>query len=288
MKANNADRRMPHCGVLAVALALAAAGASLLAAELHEETVAAWERYIVATAQRVDAEVNDGERFLVMDFHEEGDRFRREVLAGNAVVERLETHDERGEQFDVPRGTIQHWLGAVLIPNAELNAVLDALQYDLLPHELQEETVLDSRVLSRDGDTFELYTRVLLDAPMASAQFNMDQFVEYVRLGGGRAWSRVEATRIAEIEDPGSPNEREMPIGNDSGYLWRLNVWWRFVQVDGGVLVECEQVTLSRSIPRLARWFLGPIINGTPRAAMEDTLQAVVDHLGSPVPAGGG
>ena len=59
--------------------------------------------------------------------------------------------------------------------------------------------------------------RVKLEAPLASAQFNIEQTVEYVRPGGDRAWSRIEATRIAELDDPGSPNEREKPIGNDSG-----------------------------------------------------------------------
>lgn len=288
MQDHHADRQARGRRVLAVALATATAGASLLAAELHEETIAAWDRYIAATEQRVEAELNDGERFLLMDFREDGDRLRGEVLAGGAVVERLETRDGQGDRIDVPRGTIQHWLGAILIPNAELNDVLDGLQYDIPPHELQEETVLDSRVLSRDGDRIELYTRVLLNAPMASAQFNLNQAVEYVRLGGGRAWSWVEGTRIAELEDPGTPNEREKPIGNDSGYLWRLKLWYRYVQVDGGVLIECEQVTLSRGIPRLARWFLGPIINGAPRSAMEDTLHAFVEHLGSAAPAGGG
>ncbi len=279
-------RRALRRGALAVALAIGA-GAGLLAAELHEETIAAWDRYIAATEQRVMAELEDGERFLVLDFHEDGARFRREVLAGEPVVERLHTLDERGERFDVPRGTIQHWLGAVLVPNAQLDDVLNGLQYDIPPHVLQEKTVLESRVLSRDGDRMDLYTRVLLDAPMVSAEFNLEQTVEYVRLGSGRAWSRIEGTRIAELEDPGTPNEREKPIGNDSGYLWRIKLWWRYVQVDGGVLVECEQLTLSRSIPALARFFLAPIINGAPRSAMEDTLQAVVDHLGVPAPAGG-
>ena len=65
---------------------------------------------------------------------------------------------------------------------------------------------------------------VKLEAPLASAQFNIEQTVEYVRPGGDRAWSRIEATRIAELDDPGSPNEREKPIGNDSGFLWRMNL----------------------------------------------------------------
>jgi len=271
---------------LTIALVTGIAGVGLLAAELHEETIAAWDRYIAATEQRVTAELEDGERFLVLDFHEDGARLRREALAGSLVVERMHSVDERGDRFDVPRGTVQHWLGAVLVPNAELDDVLNSLQYDIPPHELQED-VLESRVLSRDGDKLELYTRVQLDAPMASAEYNLEQMVEYVRLGGGRAWSWIEGTRIAELEDPGSPNEREKPIGNDSGFLWRLKLWWRYEQVDGGVVIECEQVTLSRGIPRLARWFLAPIINGAPRSAMEKTLQAMVDHLRPPAPGGG-
>ena len=259
------------------------AGAGLLAAELQDETVAAWQLYVAATEQRIAAELDDGERFLLLDFREDGTRLRREALAGNTVVERLRTVDERGERLKVPRGTIQHWLGAILIPNAALDDVLDGLQYDIPAHELQDD-ILESRVLSRDGDALDLYVRVEFDAPMAHAQFNIEQTLEYVRPGGDRAWSRIVGTRIAELEDPGSPDEREKPIGNDSGYLWRMNMWWCYLQVDDGVLVEVEQLTLSRSIPALARWILAPVINGAPRSAMEDRLAALVRHLGSDAP----
>ena len=260
------------------------AGAGLPAAELQDETVAAWELHIAATKQRIAAEFDDGERFLVLDFHEEAAKLRREVLAGRVVIERLEMLDDRGERIKVPGGAINHWLGAILVPNATLNDVLDGLQYDIPPHELQED-VLESRVLARDGDTLEFYTKVKVEAPLASAQFNTEHTVEYVRPGGDRAWSRIEATRMAELDEPGSLNERERPIGNDSGFLWRMKLYWRYVQVDGGVLVEVEQLTLSRSIPALARWVLSPIINGAPRAALSDTLEAIVKHLGTGVPA---
>ena len=38
-------------------------------------------------------------------------------------------------------------------------------------------------------------------------------------------------------------------------------------------------------LPALARWFLAPIINGAPRDALSDTLEAVAKHLGKGVPA---
>lgn len=271
---------------LAVALAGAGGVAGLFAAELHDETVAAWDLYVAATEQRIAAELDDGERFLVLDFHEEGARLRGEALAGRLVIERLRTLDAQGERFEVPKGAIHHWVGAILVPNAALDDVLDGLQYDILPHEMQED-VLDSRVLARDGDALQLYLKVKRDVAVVSAQYNTEHAVQYVRPGGGRAWSRSMATRIAELDDPGSPREREKPIGNDRGFLWRMNLHWRYVQVDGGVLVECEALTLSRSIPFLMRWFIAPIVNRESRSAIADTLEAVADQFGSAVPANG-
>ena len=274
----SAGRRALRHGVLALVL-LTGGAVGLIAADLKDETVAAWNRYVAATEQRIAAELDDDSRFFVLDFNEEAERIRREALAGQLVVERMHAVDEQGERFDVPKGTIHHWLGVVLVPNAGLNEVLDGLQYHLPPHEMQED-VLESRVLSRDGDALELYLKVKREVAVVSAQYNTEHAVEYVRPGGDRAWSRSVATRIAELDDPGSPQEREKPIGRDRGFLWRLNLYWRYQQVDGGVLVECEALTLSRGIPLLARWFLSPIINRESRSAISDTLLAVATHLG--------
>ena len=253
--------------------------AGLAAAELHDETVAVWERYVEGTERRVAAELDDGEHFLVLDFHEEAARLRREVLSGRTVIERLRTLDEQGERFDVPKGAIHHWLGAVLVPDATLNDVLDGLQYDVPPHDMQDD-VLESRVLARDGNTSRIFLKVKREVAVVSAQYHMEHAVEYFRPGGARAWSRNVATRIAELDDPGSPNEREKPVGDDRGFLWRMNLYWRYAQVGAGVLVECEALTLSRSVPLLTRWFLSPMINRESRNAVSDTLEAVVRQFG--------
>ena len=274
----SAGRRALRHGVLALVL-LTGGTVGLIAADLKDETVAAWNRYVAATEQRIAVELDDDSRFFALDFHEEAERIRREALAGQLVIERLQAVGEQGERFDVPKGAIHHWLGVILVPNAGLNEVLDGLQYDLPPHEMQED-VLESRVLSRDGDTMELYLRVKREVAVVSAQYNTEHAVEYVRPGGDRAWSRSVATRIAELDDPGSPQEREKPIGRDRGFLWRMNLYWRYQQVAAGVLVECEALTLSRGIPFLARWFLSPIINRESRSAISDTLLAVAKHLG--------
>ncbi len=268
---------------VALAVGLAVAGAAALhAAELKEETLAAWTRYVEATEYRIAREIGEGDRFLVLDFHDDAGSMRRDVQAGQPVIWRAETVDARGESIDVPKGRIHHWLGAILIPNADVDHVVDGLQYSIPPHELQND-VLESHVLWRDGDELGTFLKLSRKA-VVTMHYNTEHAVEYVRPGGGRAWSRSESTRIAELDDFGSPDEREKPIGNDRGFLWRLNVYWRYEEVAGGVLMECEVVTLSRSIPLLMRWMVAPIVTREAHAALVDMLQSMRTKLDPGLP----
>ena len=90
---------------------------------------------------------------------------------------------------------------------------------------------------------------------------------------------RSEALKIAELEFPNSAREKEKPQGSDHGFLWRLNSYWRYQQVDGGVLVECESVSLSRSIPTVLEFLVRPIINRMARRSMQRTLEGLRDRI---------
>ena len=271
-----AGARPGRRAVLMLVLAPGSA-ASVFAAELHEETLAAWNRYVAATEERIAGELEDGERFLVLDFLPEAAPARRELLAGRPVMERMETRDGQDERFDVPKGRIHHWRGAILVPAADLDQVVDGLQHTVPPEELQSD-VMESRVLWRDGDRLGSFLKLHRTA-VVTMHYNTEHEVEYFRPGGGRAWSASRSTRIAELEDAGTPAEREKPVGDDSGYLWRLNIYWRYQQTDAGVLMEYEILTLSRSVPFLLRWMVTPIINRESRRAQLDMLQAMRTKL---------
>ena len=255
------------------------------AAELKPETLAAWHRYTEATEGRIARELEHGERFLVLDFQPDAQQKRRELLAGRPLVARMETRDANGDAIKVPKGRIHHWRGAILVPNADVDHVVDGLQFAIPPHELQND-VLDSRVLWRAGDKLGLFLKLSRKA-VVTGHYNTEHEVEYVRPGGARAWSRSRATRIAELAHFGTPSEREKPVGNDRGFLWRLNVYWRYEQVAGGVLMESEVVTLSRSVPLLMRWMVAPIVTRESRAALVDMLQAMRIKLDPGEPAAG-
>ena len=262
----------------ALAAALAAGNvAGLGAAELKDKTVAAWERYVAATERRIAAELDDGERFLVLDFAGGAAEARRKVLAGGVVVERMEARDAEGRKIKVPSGAVHHWRGSILIPGITLDALLHGLMHAVAPEEIQKD-VLESRLIAGDGDRREVFLKVRRES-VVTVHYNTEHRVVYSRHGPGRASSRSASTRIAELEDAGSPAEREKPIGRDRGFLWRLNAYWRYQAVDGGVIAECESITLSRGIPPVLNWMIRPIINRTARGALSDTLTSMARVL---------
>jgi len=65
-------------------------------------------------ANRARTEVDS--RFLALDFAPEAAAARRAVLAGDVIVEPMETTGVRGEEIEVPSAMVHHWRGAVLIP----------------------------------------------------------------------------------------------------------------------------------------------------------------------------
>jgi hypothetical protein len=190
-----------------------------------------------------------------------------------------------GTQFKVPKGTIHHWWGAVLVPDIKLAELLATLQ-DYNHHAGRFNEVERSKLLSRNGNTYKFSFRLKKSKFKISAYYNTDQECTYHPVAAHREWSRSFATRIAEIEDAGKPDGREKPVGDDRGYLWRMASWWRFQETPDGVIVECESATLSRGIPWWTDWAIEGIIEGIARDSLESVL-ATVRHYDRPLPKAG-
>ena len=247
------------------------------AAELQRETVDAWSRYVRLTEQRIDNELASNEGFLVQDFARTRKSSRAAVERGEILVNEMQTRQPDGTTIPVPGGAIHHWRGAILIPGVTLNDVLHGVQSPLRQEDLQED-VLEARVIERSDDRTKVFLK-LKRKKFVTVHYNTEHDMRYVRHDDARASSRSIATKIAELVDVGSPTEREHPIGKDRGFLWKLNSYWRYEEVDGGVIVECESVTLSRSIPSFVRWMVIPLIRSTARESMERTLTSMQTRL---------
>lgn len=240
--------------------------------ELRDETVRAWGAYVAATERRIEAELASGLGFLGLDFQpaERAAADRRALHAGRVLVTEMTTLDAGGDDIDIPGGMVHHWRGAVLIPDVTVDEILARVAAPEAS-DTEQEDVLDSEVLERGPGFLRLYLK-LQRTRFVTVTYDTVHLVRYRRRGTHAASSRSIATRIAELQDAGTPHERQRPPGRDRGFLWRLNSYWRYQQVEGGVVVECESLSLSRSIPAVLRFLVAPLVESTARGSMDRTL----------------
>ena len=237
-------------------------------AELQARTVAAFDHYV----QVVEIRMSAGGPFLWVDGlpePEQGAR-RNEVRRGALLIERVTTR-EGGKDITIPDGLVHHWIGLAFVPGITIDAALALLQDYDRHAEIYRPVVARSKLLARNGDMFRVYLRFSMKK-VITVVVNSEHDAYFSRDGPDRAHSRIYSTRIAEVEAPDTPSEREKPVGRDGGYLWRLYTYWRFLERDGGVYVQCESITLTRGIPAGFGWLIRPFVTEIPRESLEFTL----------------
>jgi len=103
--------------------------------------------------------------------------------------------------------------------------------------------------------------------------------VAFERLDAAHGYSISESTRIAEVDAAGTSRERELSAREEHGFLWRLNTYWSYEEKDGGLYLQIEAVSLTRSIPRGLGWAVQPYAESIPRESLEFTLRSACKAL---------
>lgn len=249
-----------------------ARAADVAFAELTPAAIAAWQQYERQVDDRY-GRAAAANPFFIEDAYKSA-AWRQQVMAGQVSMLRIDSLTPGGSEPSVPDGRIHHWVGAVFIPGASLDQVLRRLKDRAGSESQSYDDVVASKLIARDGDRLRVYMKLRRES-VITVTYNTEHAVEYKQLGTARASSRSVATKIAELTDAGTPQEQEKPQGNDHGFLWKLNAYWRYEQVDGGVLIECESVSLSRSVPML----LKPFVTGTVERIARESLQKTLTSL---------
>jgi putative flippase GtrA len=244
-----------------------------LAIELKPATLAAWQAYEQKVDERYQRLTAAGSPFFALDEYGIA-KWRDTVRAGGVAMERIDTPAPRTARPTIPEGRVHHWIGAVFVPGLTVADVVRRLQEGAGRESQSYKDVLASKLLSKAGDKLTVFLKLRRESVL-TVVYNTEHAVEYRRLGGTRATSRSVATKIAELADAGTPQEREKPAGTDRGFLWKLNAYWRYEQVDGGVIIECESISLSRGVPALLRPFISGVVDGIARDALDKTLASV-------------
>lgn len=266
----------PPLRVLELLLALTALAGQVtesLGAELNNVTLEGFTWYVRATEARIERELARPGEFLYIDGlprPRRADVFAA-IRRGEIYMERLQTRDASGSEIRAPQGLIHHWIGDVFIQGATLGQVRDLVEDYDHHQDIYKPEVVRSRLISRNGDDFKIFYR-FRKHKIITVTLNTQHDVHYTSVDATHCHSRSTATRIAEVEHADQPDERELPLGHDGGFLWRLNSYWRFEEREGGVYIECESISLTRDIPTGLGWLIRPFITGIPRESLQMTL----------------
>ena len=236
------------------------------AAELRPETLVAWSNYIEQTKARMNARLDGRLHFLWVD--EDPERARR-VRSGEIVV--APAHGNG--RTDVANGLIHAWVGAAFFHDTTTEKVFATMeQYDRYK-EFYKPTVIDAKLLSRDGTEICFSMRWLKKALWVTTEMDADYRARYFIRNEKSRYGFVGSTRIQEVVNFSQSSERELPADTGSGFIWRLFSISRFEERDRGVYVELEAMALSRPVPACLAWLVNPVIRQISQNSLATSLR---------------
>jgi hypothetical protein len=253
---------------------LVAQGGEPALPKLKTETQGAFERYLKLAEARNESELKRATGLLWVDGlpGEQRAEAYAALKQGEVKMQKLEILDG-DKPIACPGGMIHHWAGVVFIPTAKLEDVLGVLE-DYDRHSVYYAPDVErSRIESREGDHFRVFLRFRRHK-VITVVLDTEHEVHYFHDALGKAHSRSSAVRIAEVENAGKSDEREKTPGDDDGFMWRMETWWRMQERDGGVYVQSEVASLTRDIPTGLGWMIKPFVTGIPKESLTFTLEA--------------
>jgi hypothetical protein len=220
--------------------------------------VAAFDTYTAQVESRLANQHRTPDAFLALNSTN-----RARLRAGTPLIENLTPPTQRSDVL------IHHWRATAFIPSAT-PADFDRLLRDFsaYPQKFAPD-IVSSTVLTRTPtDTLlRLRTRqhhfitVILDTTCD---------VSFAALDPAHHYSISRSTRIDEITP-----------GGDNGFLYRLNTYWAWEQRDGGLYIQLESLSLTRSIPHGLAWAVRPYLESIPRDSLIFTLTSARNALRS-------
>jgi hypothetical protein len=179
---------------------------------------------------------------------------------------------------DLPGALLHHWRGTGFAAGAgEADFERLLRDFDSYPEHFSPQ-VLQARVLSSREEGMQVWMRVS-QRHVLTVVLDTTYDITFGRLDAQHGYSISWSTRINEIGSPGTRAEHPLSAAEEHGFLWRQNIYWTWEERDGGLYVQIETVSLTRSIPRGLGWAIGPYVESVPRESLKFTLRAACQAL---------
>jgi hypothetical protein len=248
------------CGILVLFAATPRAPA-----EPTPAAIAAFDRYVSTLEARLTRQHASATTFLML---------APSQRPGELVIEDLTPNPAPA----TPGAMLHHWRGSAFIAGATAAQFEQLLRdFNHYPQRFAPQ-VLTARILTQSGDHLTTTMRVR-QKHVLTVVMDTTYDVQFAQLDPHDRFSTSRSTRIYEIDAPGTPHEHPLSPADEHGFLWRLNTYWSYAERDGGLLIQIETVSLSRSIPTGLGWAIGPFVQSVPRESLEFTLRSATNTL---------
>ena len=196
------------------------------------------------------------------------------LRGGELIIERLTPP----ASANFPGALLHHWRGTAFARGAKA-ADFERLMRDFnsYPRNFSPQ-VLQAKVLTQDGDHMQAWMRIR-QHHVITVVMDTTYDITFGHLDVQHGYSISRSTRITEVASPGTRAERTLNANEEHGFLWRLNTYWSYEQRDGGLYLQIEAVSLTRSVPTGLGWAIEPYLESIPRESLEFTLRKVCSAL---------
>ncbi len=181
----------------------------------------------------------------------------------------------------LPGAMLHHWRATAFAQGATA-ADLDHLLRDFVAYpRIYAPQVTQARVLAQQGDHMQATMRVR-QHHVLTVMLDTAYDITFGHLDAHHGYSLSRSARVAEIANAGEKNEHALNADDDHGFLWRQNTYWSYEERDGGLYLQIESVSLTRSIPAGLGWAVRPFVASVPRESLEFTLRSTCAALRKP------
>lgn len=238
--------------------------------------VAAFNSYTAKVEARLAEQRRSANGFVASG--ESNDSKAARLRKGDLIIDKLTPTRET----ELPGALLHDWRGAAFVRGVTV-ADFERLMknFDAYPQRFSPQ-VSEAKILTKQGggdpSHFTVSIRVR-QHHVITVVMDTTYDVTFERLDAQHAYSISRSMRVSEIGSPGTAKEHALSGSEEHGFLWRLNTYWSCEERDGGLYVQIESLSLTRSIPAGLGWVIRPFVESVPRESLEFTLHAVCNAL---------
>ena len=246
-----------------------------LMAEPPASAVTAFNAYTTAVEARLMIQHSSLNAFLAPYSASAQERLRR----GEPIIERVAEPLPSSPNDGLAGAIMHHWRGTAFARGATAADFEHLMRnFNSYPQHFAPQ-VVQARICSERGDRIQAWMRIR-QKHVITVVMDTTYDVTFARLDRRHGYSISRSTRIDEIASPDTRAEHPLGASEEHGFLWRLNTYWSYEERDGGLYLQVEAISLTRSVPSGLRWAIGPYVESIPRESLEFTLNSARQALG--------